>query len=499
MPVSGMLPAMRYGRGALGAAVAACLVTLAGPAAAQAARTCGPPGPTWPTASPAQAGLDQGDLDLALHAYQDRRSFAVRIYRHGCLVAQDTVLGSTVTQHESWEITSSVLALVALRQRAQGLLDLDDRVGALLSEADAAHGAITVRDLLQRTSGIRPTPDNAFRENVLLQALATPVTRLAGAAFGDAPAARDLLVAVLERAAGEDLQRYAARELFGPVGIARFSWLRDRRGQTRGSFGLRLTADDLARLAELARLGGRWGDRQLLPADDVAEMLSPQASRCHGFMTWVNAAPGCAGDDGRLLPGLPADLWSWRGRFDQRVVVFPALGLVVVRYGATGGDARSGSDPRAWERGVLERLIAAVRDTPVMRTPGADRLPPSTDTDWRDDAAAATAGPPSPPGPGPRRTRVPRVEPVRTTVGRSRLVSVRISCPAIGGVPCSGTVALDGARARPRAWSVPRGEHREVLLRLRRRPAGPLDVTFRVTALDDADGVRVAVPARLTR
>ncbi len=473
-------------------------VTAATPASG-ATRVCDEPAATWSTATAQQSGLDQGELDLALHAYQDRRGYAVRIYRHGCLVSQDTVLGSAVTKHESWEITSSVLALVALRQMEQGRLHLDDPVGSLLPEADAAHGAITVRALLERTSGMAAHSDNAFREDILLTALSRPVRRAGSAPFGDAPAARDLLVSVLERAAGEDIQTYAARELLGPIGIRSFSWARDRRGQTRGSFGLRLTADDLGRLAELVRLQGVWRGRRLLRSSDLAAMLAPAGDPCHGWMTWLNRTSECLGTARRLLPGLPADLWSWRGRYDQRVVVLPALGLVVVRYGASGGDQRSADDQLTWERDVLLRLMGAVRDAAPMRTARPSATPAVTEAAWSDDASAATAEAPTPTGMGPRRTRAPHVVPGRTTAGRARLVGIEIGCPELGGVPCSGTVALQGIRARAKAWSVPRGQTRTVLLRLRRRPQAPMDVTFVVHAQDEAGGVRLALPATLRR
>lgn len=490
------------GHGRLAARVAAsafALLAAATPAAHGAVRTCDEPAATWPTATPQQAGLDKGELDFALHAYQDRRGYAVRIYRHGCLVSQDTVVGSDTTQHESWEITSSVVALVALRQVQQGLLSLDDPVGALLPETDEAHGAITVRALLERTSGMAVHPDNSYRENILLTALARPVRRSATALFGDAPAARDLLVAVLERAAGEDVQAYASRELFGPLQLSGFSWARDRRGQTRGSFGLRLTADDLGRLAELVRRGGTWRGRRLLRSADVETMLSPAGDPCHGQMTWLNTRTACARTDRRLLPGLPADLWSWRGRYDQRVVVLPELGLTVVRYGAAGGDQRAADDQATWERGVLLRLVGAVRDVTPARTAGATTVPPDTDAVWTDDASATAAGPPAVPGAGPRRTRAPRLAVGRTLAGRKRLVGIEISCPGVGGLPCRGTVDLDGVAARQKAWSVPRGATLEVRLRLRTRPKAATDATYVVRAQDEAEGLSVTLPVTLRR
>lgn len=475
-----------------------CVACVAAPAAATAAG-CAEPEGTWTAADPAAQGLDRAALERAVHAYQDRRAYTVRVYRNGCLVGSDTGAANRAAQYETWEITSAVVGLLALRQIELGLLSPDDPVGALLPEADAAHGAITVRDLVTRTSGLAREPDNTFFTDRLRRALLRPAAAAPGQEFGDAPVARALIVAVLERAGAEDLQAFAARELFGPLGIRSFRWTRDNAGTTHGSFGLALSADDLARLAELVRRGGLWRGRRLIGAEPLREALMPGARNpCHGWMTWVNAGSGCMGAGGHLLPGLPPDLWTWRGRYDQRVVVIPSLGLMIVRFGTSGGDARSGDDQATWEAGVLRMVLGAVRDAVPASAP-ATGVPPITDESYADDARAATQSEAALPGPGPRRARAPHVTVARERAGRQRLVGVHIACPPVPRRACEGTARLAGLRARAKGWTVPAGDRRTVLLRLHRRPRGAIDATLHVVAIDDADGVTVRVPLRVRR
>lgn len=461
---------------------------------------CDEPRAAWTVSSPAAQGLDPVVLDRAIHAYQDRRAYAVRVYRNGCLVGSDTGAGNRTTQFETWDITTSVLSLLAGRQMQLGLLAPEDPVGALLPQADAGHGSITVRSLLERTTGLAPEPDNTFVPDRLRRALTLPVSDALPPAGGDAPTARALLVGVLQRAAGEDLQLFAARELFAPLGITSFRWTRDRTGTTNDAFGLALRADDLARLAELLRREGRWRGRTLLHPAYVREALTPsRGNPCLGWLTWLNAKPGCSGSPLRLLPGLPADLWAWRGRYDQRVVVVPSLALVVVRYGTSGGDQRSLDDQARWEHGVLELLLQAVRDTTPGRTPPSAAAPPSTEQAYADDALAVSAPVAPLPAAGPRRTRAPQVTVARERAGRKRLVGVRVACPPVPAGACTGVARLEDLAAAPKRFAVPAGQARTVLLRLRRRPRAAREATVAVHAHDDAAGVVVRVPLRIRR
>lgn len=239
-------------------------------AAADGPRRCDEPTRGWQRATAAQAGMDRARLDLALHAIQDRRAFAVRIYRHGCLVATDTNPGTDIAQYETWGVTRAVLSLLTGRAMQLGILTPEDPVGALLPRAGAAHGALRVSDLLTLTSGLR---SSAVRDedlgipDHLHDALATPIAHRPETRFHESPGAMALLVAVLEAAAGDDVQAFAERELFVPLGVPRRSWrwLRDQAGHTQGGWGFAVTVDDLARLAELLRRDGVWEGRGCSP------------------------------------------------------------------------------------------------------------------------------------------------------------------------------------------------------------------------------------------
>ncbi len=57
--------------------------------------------------------------------------------------------------------------------------------------------------------------------------------------------------------------------------------------------GMLISARDLARLGLLVARGGRWGERQLLPADYAKDMLVPSPTNGgYGFLWWLNRGKG---------------------------------------------------------------------------------------------------------------------------------------------------------------------------------------------------------------
>jgi CubicO group peptidase (beta-lactamase class C family) len=478
------------------AVLAAVLAALAA-APAMATQKCYEPTRGWTSADPGAVGMDKGRLMRGLHAIQDRRAYAVRIYRHGCLVAEDTnAIFDADARYETWNITSSVIAMLAGRAMTLGLLQPQDPVGSLVERADADHGAITVRDLLERSSGLRADPDHVGGPDRVVEALADPVVHRPGTAFPDSPQGASLLGEVVARATGSDLQDFAQRELFGPLGItpARYGWARDPGGHPQGTFGLTMAADDVGRLGDLLRRGGRWDDVQLLAPGVVDAMLSPsRANPCFGWFVWLNSAKSCNGTGRRLTGGLPADMWELRGRQDQRVVVFPEADVEIVRLGLPGGDLRGGHDAAAWEQEVYGIVLDAITDERIGRTPPADAV--VTDDPTRESSAP----PPTPGPPGPPRARAMRVPTTVARVDRKRLTSVVLACPQRALRPCTGTATLDGT-THPSRFAATPGSTVRVHFRMRHLPRrGGEDRTMDVLDEDPAGGTDTTVVVRLTR
>jgi CubicO group peptidase (beta-lactamase class C family) len=514
------------------AALASCALAVAAAAAAPAAHAgvperCSEPGAAWERARPAQVGLDAAKLRSAVEWTTSRRSYAVRVYRYGCLVAEDRNAGANRnSQYESWSMAKSITSMVFGRAMTLGLISPDDPVGALLPEADAAHGRITMRDLLTMTSGLRW---NGFRDyNITMHdrirdALTLPFAHEPGTYYEYAQSAVALLAEAVGRATGEDVQAFAQRELMAPLGIkARdWRWVRDGAGHVKGFMGVNMRPDDFARLGELMRREGVWRGRRLLSRRYVREALTPTATnRGYGWLFWVNRGDSHIGPTTdtrpfyrhRLRPSAPVDMYEFAGLAGQKIAVFPGQGLIFVRTGAPDGDTVELAGD-AWFDEAYSRLLDAVVDQRVIgpAPPAAEaRTPERPDPDYgfgtalaRPDEYLQGAAQPTLPPAGPRRARAVRVRFVQPFANRRGVVTLRVTCPARAHDACSGTVTLsarqiDKSLARP--YRAAPGD--TVLVRFRLR-AGDRRVVVRsgrrarmlagATNADPAGGTRTRV------
>ncbi len=475
-------------------------------APAHAAKHCDEPRTRWQRATPAEAGMDAAKLAAAVRAASASTSVAVRVYRHGCLVAEDALNPERVgIPFQSFSLAKSVTSMIFGRAWTLGLIGPDDPVGSLFPEADAPHGALLVRHLATMTTGNSQQflhDFNLAMADRVRDALTIPLVEPPGETFNYWQTGPAMLAASVARAAGEDFQAFAQRELFGPIGIRRNSWLwtGDLKGNTAGFWGLWMPADDYARIGELLRREGVWRGRRLLSERYVHDALQPiKPFGCYAMLIWRQATPRC---NWPVHLGLPQDMWQFNGAQGQIVTTFPTQGVMVARAGvdasmgnwAVGGDA-SGAAERAFHDGVL----AAITDTPVkIEHPPRDPSRPNhlvqqrpSKGDEVQGGLASVVQPALPPA-GPWRARAVLVDDTPVRADRNGRFAVRLRCPPSwpghdGG--CRGTLTAKHGRS-PVTFDVAPGEAGAVRVRLtsralrRVRRHGSLAVALQATTRD---------------
>ena len=451
------------------AVVAALLVVVP---AAGAAKHCAPPaGGEWKRATPAQAGMDAGKLQDALDYGSSQSSFAVRVYRYGCLVGEDRAAAANRHQtFQSYSMAKSLAAMSFMRAMTKRLISPEDPLGSLITEADRAHGKITMRNLLTMTNGLHWNgfrDYNIFMPDRLREALTVAVEKRPGSYFEYSQSGPALLAEAVARAVGRDFQAFTQAQLLGHLGIEPGSWRwgRDSAGHTQGFFDLNMTPDDYARLGELLRRGGVWRGRRLISRRAVNAALRPtRTNGCYGWMIWLNRAKPCVeprvGDrpvtDAREFPELPGRLWHFSGLFGQLVAVFPRQGLVVVRLGQEA-DPTGFSGGADYQNELFKRVLAAITDQRIGKPKDAREVKRVSreDVDRGFQTAvfdpAAYAGafftPPLPPA-GPGRARAFILEQTVRRVLPGGRVPVFVQCPKLAPRPCRGPVRLRGGDKR---------------------------------------------------
>ncbi|MEV6279218.1 serine hydrolase [Nocardia sp. NPDC051832] len=332
----------------------------------------------------AAVGMDPAAVAEAVAHGARTGAYAVQIYRHGCLVGDHTPTGNLPMPLASG--SKGVASVVVGRAITMGLFGLDDPLGKFFPQADPAHAGITVRQVLNQTTGIHfswPSDIAGLQTDSVLQTLAAPVDYAPGTTFQYAQNVLALLPKIVEITTGSDFQDFVQRELMQPLGIDRgnWVWLRDRSGNTAVNGGLAMRPGDLARIGRLLIQQGRWQDRTLVDADYIRQGAQPtDANGGYGFLWWLNAGDTYRGVNvptpqhysHPVFVGSPRDTYAFSGALGQFVTMVPSRDLVIVRLGIPTriepgnltGLLTGTSNPDNKE--LFRRASAAVTDLPAM-------------------------------------------------------------------------------------------------------------------------------------
>lgn len=323
------------------------------------------PGADWETADPAELGMDGAALDLVtVRASAEVPAISALLAIRGGRIGYEQYFGGhrASTPINIRSVTKSVtgfLTGIAVEERLMAGLDqtIGDTIPVRIpSSADPAISAVTVRSLMMMASGIEwPHPGDwqalMASKDWVRDYLSQPVTGIPGQTYVYTTAGAHLLGVMVAEAARMPLEAYARTRLFDPLGIAPGSWERSPQGEVNGGSGLHLTARDQARFGLLALRGGRWKDRQVVPAGFVREATawklqgdSTAGWEGYGYLWWITST----------WAGYPA--YYGLGYGGQHVFVVPALDLVVI----AGVYRRVTPEELKTPRGLIESISAAV-------------------------------------------------------------------------------------------------------------------------------------------
>jgi CubicO group peptidase (beta-lactamase class C family) len=344
------------------ATVAAGCVALLAAGSLSSAATGAPlgssvPGSAWQKVPPASVGLDAGELDRIAQQAKRGKSNCLVVVRDGKLAGEWYFRGTGPNSTQNvFSVTKSFAStLVGIAQDERRLRIADEASRWIPQWKGTRSAAVTVRDLLSMDSGrewslltdylqLLVAPDRTAFAIGLQQSLPP------GRRWVYNNAAVQTLERVLQRTTG-DVASFAARRLFGPLGMRHTTLGTDRAGNPQLFEGLRSSCRDLARFGLLMLDRGRWGAKQIVSRSWVAQATgrsSTPLNAAYGYLWWLNrkgvlasplagtsasAARNGTAKRGRLVPGAPADMYWALGLGNQLIQVDPGTRTVVVRLG----------------------------------------------------------------------------------------------------------------------------------------------------------------------
>ncbi|MFB7946388.1 serine hydrolase domain-containing protein [Kitasatospora phosalacinea] len=291
-----------------------------------------------PRSAPSAVGVSSRAVGALLDRLEELpiECHSLLVVRRGQVVAEGWWAPySAERPHLLYSLTKSFTAVAVGLAVADGLLAPDDLVVDLLPghvPADAPEQArrITVHHLLTMTAGhAGDSLEEAWRrepDDLVRGFLGLPFDAPEGTRHVYDNSTTFLLARIVERVTGRGLPEFLDERLFAPMGVDHAEWDRVRGGAAFGFHGLHLTTEALAAFGELLRLGGRWGDRQLVPRAWV-ELATRRHVASESFISGAK--------DPDFSCGYGYQFWRSRhgyhanGAYGQQCVVVPAHELVV--------------------------------------------------------------------------------------------------------------------------------------------------------------------------
>ena len=324
-------------------------------ASAAAAQAPTFPGATWPTARPADVGLNQAVLDsldreikAGQYGYVDRvliirRGKAVwdKRYTQDYVAAYDSLsrLTSPLNAHDAtgpynyyapwWHpyyrggdlhtlqsVTKTITSVIIGTAVTRGEFPpLDTKVLSFydttqVKNIDDRKRRITIRHLLTMTDGMEWLENLPYTDprntTVVMEgsydwtkvAIDAPMAAEPGTRWNYNSGASQLLADIFRKVTKTDIEVYAARHLFAPLGITRWYWKRTPSGIADTEGGLYLAAEDLARIWYLFLRDGIWNATRVVSSDWVKASITPAmavnqsaGAPKYGYKWWLYPHP----------------------------------------------------------------------------------------------------------------------------------------------------------------------------------------------------------------
>jgi CubicO group peptidase (beta-lactamase class C family) len=273
------------------------------------------------------------------------------------------------TPHIAYSVTKSFVATVAASLVHEGLLDEQALVARYLPElASSGYADATIRQLLDMTTalqyvedytdqnssvwqfsragGFRPRPPGYQGPESFYAFIRTVAKEGShGERFAYKTVNTDTLAWVLRRVTGRSISELVRERLWSKLGVDEDAYFTvDQTGVEFAGGGLNLTLRDMARFGEMMRLGGRFNDRQIVPAEVVAD-IRHGGNRASFAMAGYMLLPDWSYRSMWWVSHNEHGAFTARGIHGQAIYIDPAAEMVIARFASHPLGANANLDP----------------------------------------------------------------------------------------------------------------------------------------------------------
>ena len=323
------------------------------------------PGESWSVKNPEELGVDASKVEKLFDlSFQDDATQSVVLIKDGYIIAERYADGYDKDSiGTSWSMAKSFYAsLIGISIERGEIGSLDDKVSDYLDYFNEDRKYITIREVLDMTSGLE-NPDHEheimfFKDDHLSYAKDIKRDKETNTVFEYNNINSLLLGDILLVATGKKADDLLKERVLDPIGTKNYVLWRDAADNVLSYCCIDMSARDYSRFGLLFSRNGVWNDQQIVPYDFVQETYDPRwlstsdragmDRRGYGLHWWFSKND----DEGKIM--------NASGKFGQYIFIDQANDVIftrITKYTSTGGSKQDWGPIRDYEISNMGRFL----------------------------------------------------------------------------------------------------------------------------------------------
>jgi CubicO group peptidase (beta-lactamase class C family) len=309
------------------------------------------PGSSWELISAESQGIETKNVETLIDiAFTDNSTLGVVVVKNGKIIGEKYAPGYDSGSHgTSWSMAKSYYAaLIGISIDRDEIGSLDDKVSNYLQYFNDERSEITIRDLLDMSSGLDfPSHEHEemfFKADHLDYAKKVGVEKKAGIKFEYNNVNSMLIGDILYQATGKKADVLFEERILEPLEITDYKLWKDEKGNVMTYCCVDMSARDYSKFGLLFGRNGVWNDEQIISKSFVDETFQlvwdttperfTRLKRGYSLHWWVSAYE----DDFKIF--------NTSGKFGQYTFVDRKNDIIVTRI--TKYNQQDSGDVQKW-------------------------------------------------------------------------------------------------------------------------------------------------------